>query len=178
VDKNALYEVTTIIEKDDLRKFLYFTTFRKKFITIPLIVLIAAVCSFFTVYMIGNFNLIKFLLIWLILIIIAFGVISFKIELKSKKEINLQKIGNYRSEQTITFYENYVIATNKSAKGTYKIKYSKLYQIQETKNYYIIYNSAKSASLIRKKDIDVGSQNKIKDFLHRKLGKQFKKIIS
>jgi len=178
VDKNALYEVTTIIEKDDLRKFLYLTTFRKKFITIPLIVLIAAVCSFFTVYMIGNFNLIKFLLIWLILIIIAFGVISFKIELKSKKEINLQKIGNYRSEQTITFYENYVIATNKSAKGTYKIKYSKLYQIQETKNYYIIYNSAKSASLIRKKDIDVGSQNKIKDFLHRKLGKQFKKIIS
>ena len=176
MDKNALYEVTTIMEKDDRRKFLYLTTFRKKSITIPLIFLIAAVCSFFTVYMNGNFNFMKFLSIWLILIIIAFGAICFKIELKSKKGINIQKTGNYRSQQTITFYENYIIATNKSAKGTYKIKYDKFYQIQETKNYFIIYNSANSASLVRKKDIDVESQYEIKDFLHRKLGKRFKRI--
>jgi len=176
MDKNALYEVTTIMEKDDLRKFLYLTTFRKKFITIPLIFIVAAFCSFFTVFMVGNFNLTKFLFIWLILIIIAFGVICFKIELKIKKEINIQNSGNFRSQQIITFYENYVIATNKSAKGTYKIKYNKFYQIQETKNYLVIYNSANSASLVRKKDIDAESQHKIKEFLKRKLGKRFKKI--
>ena len=174
MDRNALYEVTTIMEQEDIRKFLYLTTFRKKTITIPLIILIAAVCSFFTVNMIGNFDIMKFLPIWLILIIIAFGAMCFKIEFKSRKGINSQKTGNYRPQQTITFYENYIIATNKSAKGTYKIKYNKIYKIQETKNYFIIFNSETSASLVRKKDIDVEIQDKLKDFLYRKLGKQFK----
>jgi len=176
VSKNVLYEVTTKMEKEDYRKFSYLTIFRRKYVTILLIALLAAIGSAFAVFADGDFKIIKFLLIWFILILTAFVAIFLRVEYKNLKRQNLNLAGMSNQKQIITFYENYLTAANENVKKFNKIKYDNLYQVFESKDYYIVYSTQNSASLIRKKDIDVEYRDEIYEFITRKLGKRFKKI--
>ncbi|HVI42560.1 MAG TPA: YcxB family protein [Anaerovoracaceae bacterium] len=174
--KNVLYEITTRMEKEDYRRFSYLTIFKKKYQTILLIILLAAIGAAFAVFADEIFSVPKFLLIWAMLIVTAFAAISVRVEYKSFNRTGQIRAGMASVEQTITFYENYLIAESDISKGSNKIKYDRLYQVLETKDYYLIYASANSASLIRKMDIDDEDRANFQNFIQVKLAKRYKKI--
>ena len=173
---NVLFEITTRMDKEDYRKSSYLSIFKKKYLTIGLIILLAGAGAAFAVFVYGDMDSIRFLITWLGLVIIAFGAISLRVEYKNMKMLSMAKAGLASLTQVIRFYENYLIAESENVKGSNKIKYDRLYQILESKDYYIIYANANSASLIRKKDIEEDVRDEFYRFLKAKLGNRYKKI--
>lgn len=176
-NQNPLYEITTRMDKDDYRKFSYLTVFRKKGRTILLIIVLAAAGAGLTMMMDGTFSLLKFLFIWLILIPTAFAAIFVRTEYKAMNWMNLVRAGAASARQTLVFYEDYLIAKDDTNNSS-KIKYDKLYQVLETKDYYFIHVSASSASMLRKRDIDDEDQAGFQKFLKVKLGERYKKLAN
>ena len=173
---NVLFEITTSMDKEDYRKFSYLSIFKKKYLTISLIIILAGVGAAFAVFAYGDMDPIKFLVTWIGLVIIAFGAICLRVEYKNLKMMSMARAGLANLKQVIRFYENYLIAESENVKGSNKIKYDKLYQILESNDYYIIYANANSASLIRKKDIKEEEQDGFYRLLKIKLGNRYKKI--
>lgn len=172
-NQNALFDILTRMEKDDYRKFSYLLIFRKKNQTIALIILLAAVGSGLAALMEGTFLLPKFLIIWLILIATAFAAIFLRTEYKAFNRANEIRAGFKGNRQRITFFENYLIAAEDNVPGTNKIKYEKLYQTMETKDYYVISANTVSASMIRKIDIEEEDQDDFREFLKAKMGTRY-----
>ena len=176
-NQNALYEITTRMEKEDYRKFSYLIAFRNKVRTILLIILLAAIGAGLWVFMDEIFSVPKFLGVWVILIITAFAAIFLRVEYKAYNRSNQIRAGLAGNRQTITFFENYLIAQADDVKTNNKIKYENLYQALETEAYYIIYASASNASMIRKKDIDEEERTDFNKFLKIKFGTRYVNMI-
>lgn len=178
MSSSVLFEITTQMDKDDYRKFSYLTIFKRRYYTIFLIVLLAAVGALFAIFSIGqgSFDLIKFLLIWLGLIITEFAAIFLRVEYQSMKKMSMASVGLINRKQNLFFYENYLTAGNEKGKESHKIKYDKLFQILESKDYYLIYSNSSSASLIRKIDIHRSYQVDFQKFLQAKLGNRYQQI--
>ena len=177
-NQDALFDIVTKMEKDDHRKFQYLIAFSKKEQTIGLIVLLAAAGAGLDAMMAGSFSLPRFLLIWLILIATAFAAIFLRTEYKAFKRSSEIGIGIKGNRQRLTFYENYLIAAEDNVPGTNKIKYEKLFQVNETKDYYIIYASAAKASMLRKIDIDEEDQEDFRKFLRTKMGSRYRDAVN
>lgn len=175
--KNALYDITTRMDRADYKRFSYLMAFRKKVQTISLIVVLAAVGAGFWVLADGIFSVPKFLILWPILIAVAFAAIFLRVEYKALNRSNGIRAGIAGDRQHITFYEHYLIAEEDYVKGSNKIKYDNLYQALETNDYYIIFANANSASMIRKKDIDEEDQADFEIFLKQKLGERYKNLV-
>lgn len=173
-NQNALYEITTSMGKEDYRKFSYLTIFRKKARTVLLIVALAGVGAGLAAMMEGSFSVSRFLIVWLILIPTAFAAIFLRVEYKAYKKMNLVHMGFESARQSIAFYDSYLTAED--SKSHNKIKYDKLYQVLETKDYYIIYASEASASMIRKMDINEEDRAGFNQFLKAKMGTRYKHL--
>ena len=173
---NFLFEIITRTGKEDYRKFSYISIFKKKFKTISLIILLAGVASAFAVFLYGNQDPMKFLLYWLGFTALAFGTICAKVELKVMRMTGMAQVGLISQKEKITFYENYLVADNGNVKNAKKIKYDDLFQILDSKDYYIIYANSTSASLIRKRDVEEEDRDEFKCFLQKKLGGRYVNI--
>jgi hypothetical protein len=173
-NQDALFDIVTKMEKDDYRKFQYLIAFSKKEQTIIMIVLLAAAGAGLDALMAAGFSLPRFLLIWLIFIATAFAAIFLRTEYKAFQRTNELRAGFKGNKQRITFYESYLVAAEDNVSGANKIKYEKLFQALETKDYYIIYASAGSASMIRKIDIDEEERDDFHKFLRTKMGSRYK----
>ena len=175
--KNVLYEIATRMDKEDYRKFSYLIAFRKKYQTLAKIVLLAAIGAGIWAFTDEIFSVPKFFGIWVILIATAFAAIFLRTEYKAFNRMNQARAGIISVSQTISFYENYLIAEEETVKGSNKIKYDRLYQVLELEDYYIIYAGANSASMIRKKDIAEEDRADFRIFLRAKLGQRYKNMI-
>jgi hypothetical protein len=173
-NQNALYEITTSMDKEDYRKFSYLTIFRKKSQTALLIIAIAVGGAVLFTMMEGGFSVPKFLIIGLILIPTELAAIFLTVEYKAYKRMSLIRVGLESARQHITFYDNYLTAED--AKGHSKIKYEKLYQVLETKDYYFIYAGESSASMVRKMDIHEEDRAGFNQFLKAKMGTRYKSL--
>lgn len=175
-NQDVLFDIVTRMDKDDYRKFSYLIAFNKKRQTVFLIILLAAAGAGLDAMMAGSFSLPRFLVIWMILIVTAFAAIFLRTEYKAFKRSNEVGLGMKGNRQRLTFYENYLIAAEDNVPGSNKIKYEKLFQVNETKDYYIIYANADSASMLRKIDIDEEERDDFRKFLKRKMGTRYKDI--
>ncbi|KAJ53014.1 amino acid permease [Clostridium tetanomorphum] len=176
MDEKMLFTVKTTMEKEDYRKFLYVATFKKTPIIIPMILFMAAIGSAVIAFDKGSFNIVTFLVTWVIMTAFIFGIICFKVEDRNKKRIRTDKVGAFGTYQTVIFYENCIVTFNEKIEGKSKIRYDQLYRVLESKDYLIFYYNENMASLIRKKDIEEDDRTKIIELLQRKLGNIFKSI--
>jgi hypothetical protein len=174
-NQNALYEITTSMDKEDYRKFSYLTIFRKKSQTALLIVAMAVGGGVLFSMIEGGFSLPKFLIIALILIPTELLAIFLRVEYSAYKKMSLIRMGLESTRQHITFYDSYLTAED--SKGHNKIKYDKLYKVQETKDYYFIYASEGSASMVRKIDIHGEDRDGFNQFLKAKMGTRYSSLV-
>jgi hypothetical protein len=94
------------------------------------------------------------ILSWLLLFILAIGIVLFKIERKNSQRIKTDKTGTFDSVNTLKFYDDRIVMENKVLKSTGELKYNQFFAVMESKDYFIFYLTATQASLIRKEDID------------------------
>lgn len=173
-NQNALFDFVTKMEKDDFRKFMYLITFNRKKHTISRVILLAAAASGLDVMTRALFTPLRFLVVWMIFIVVGFAAIFLRTEYKASKRWGEVGAGLNSNNEKLTFYENYLIAVENNASGSNKIKYDDLFQIKETKDYYIIFASESAASMIRKIDIEEEERDDFREFLKRKMGSRFK----
>lgn len=175
-NQDALFVVTTRMDKADYRNFSYLMIFRNKLKTILLMIVLAAAGAGLGAMMDASFTAVKFLITWLILFVTEFIAIFLRVEYKAFTRANQIRAGMNGEKQVIQFYENYLIAAQDNYSGTSKIKYEKLFQVLESNDYYIISASANSASMIRKKDIEEDERNDFREFLKTKMGTRYKSL--
>ena len=175
-NQSALYEITTKMEKQDYKNFSYLIIFRNKLRTVLLIVLLGAAGAAVWAMIDAKFSVLKFLITWLALICTAFAALFLRVEYKAFNREGLIKAGLKGNRQYITFYENYLTASEDVVKETGKIKYERLFQVLEMEDYYIIYASESSASMIRKKDVDEEDRAGFQKFLKAKMGTRYKDL--
>jgi len=154
------------VKKEYYYKSLYIATFLKNKIIIPFIFFISALMSAFLVYSKDEINVINFFLFWISLVVCVFLVLIFKVERKNKQRIKTDKTGVFNSEETLDFYEDFLIIKSTVFEGESKIKYSQFYQVLKLRDYFINYFNMNQASLIRKKDISEENIYKLKMLYH------------
>jgi hypothetical protein len=162
------------MSKEDYRRFLYIATFRRNKFIIPMIGLIALLGSMIISLEDGYLDLIKLIISWVLLFILAIIVILFKVERKNAQRIKTDKTGAFDSVNTLKFYDDRIVMENKSLKSTGELKYDQFFALMESKDYFIFYLTANQASLVRKKDID--NVNAFKEFIAQKFIGRYKNI--
>lgn len=166
--------INTVMSKEDYRRFLYIATFRRNKFIIPMIGLIALLGSMIISLEDGYLDLIKLIISWVLLFILAIIVILFKVERKNAQRIKTDKTGAFDSVNTLKFYDDRIVMENKSLKSTGELKYDQFFALMESKDYFIFYLTANQASLVRKKDID--NVNAFKEFIAQKFIGRYKNI--
>jgi ABC-type transport system involved in cytochrome bd biosynthesis fused ATPase/permease subunit len=146
--------IRTIMSKEDYKKFLYISAFKRNKFTIPFLCLISFIGSVIISFDNGNISLALLILSWLLLFILAIGIVLFKIERKNSQRIKTDKTGTFDSVNTLKFYDDRIVMENKVLKSTGELKYNQFFAVMESKDYFIFYLTATQASLIRKEDID------------------------
>lgn len=68
---------------------------------------------------------------------------------------------------TFEFYDDRLVEINKASRDSYK--YSELMKVTETDDYFYIYHSAESASVVDKSNIRLCTEAELRDFLKTKL---------
>ncbi|WP_077368382.1 YcxB family protein [Anaerosalibacter sp. Marseille-P3206] len=176
MNDNKLFTVKTSMGKEDYHKFLYIATFLRSKMIIPFILLIAALMAAFLAYSDNQFSVTKFIALWILLAMVAILTIIFKIERRNKQRIKTDKTGVFNSQETLDFYEDYLIIKSTVFEGESKIKYSQFYQVLESKDYFITYFNMNQASLIRKKDMDKETIEMLRSLYENTMGKKYKRI--
>ena len=137
---------------------------------------LSGIMSFLLTFNETPFNITKFISFWIFLLVIAIFVVIFKVETKNKQRIKTDRTGIFGSMETLDFYEDYVKIKSTAIEGETKIKYSQFYQVLESKDYFISYFNMNQASLIRKKDMDEDTIEKLRLLYQNVMGKNYKRI--
>ena len=166
--------INTTMSKEDYRRFLYIATFKRNKVIIPMLGLISLVGSIIVSLDSGNVNLIKLIISWIILFLLAVVVVLLKVERKNAQRIKTDKTGAFDSINTLKFYDDRIVMENKALKSTGELKYNQFFSLMESKDYFIFYLTINQASLVRKKDID--DINAFKEFIVEKFGSKYKSI--
>ena len=166
--------INTTMSREDYRRFLYIAAFRRNKAIIPLLALISLAGSIFVSLEHGHVNVLKLIISWIGLLVLAMAVVVFKLELRYRQHIKTDKTGAFDSINTLKFYDDKIVIENKALKSTGEIKYSQFYALMESKDYDIFYLTINQASLLRKNDIDNFAA--FKEFIIGKFGKKYKTI--
>ncbi|WP_353095338.1 YcxB family protein [Tissierella praeacuta] len=173
---NKLFTVKTRMTKEDYHKFLYVATFRRNKVIIPFIIILAALMAGLLAFDNRQFNIIGFFIFWILLALVSFGTVIFKVERKNKQRIKTDNTGAFDSQDILDFYDDFLIVKNTAIEGQIKIRYDQFYQILESKDYFINYSNMNQASLIRKKDMDEETLEKLRNLYEKQIGNKYKKI--
>lgn len=173
---NKLFTITTCMKKEDYHKFLYIATFLRSKIIIPFILIVSALMAAVLAYNKNQFNAMKFFVFWIVLAVVATLTIIFKVERRNKQRIKTDKTGVFDSEETLEFYQDFLIIKSTVFEGESKIKYSQFYQVLESKDYFITYFNINQASLIKKKDRSEEIVNKLRKLYQNNLVEKYRKI--
>lgn len=107
---------------------------------------------------------------------VAILVIIFKIEIKFRKIIKTDKTGLFDSPEILDFYADFLIVKSKVFEGEIKVKYTQIYKVFESKNYFINYFNANQATLIRKKDMKSEVIDSIRSLYKKNITDKYKKV--
>lgn len=91
------------------------------------------------------------------------------------KEFNSKTIHN-KEECTLTFYEkNFKVSENNKLEN-YIIKYSSLYKVFETSNFFYLYTDKTHSLLVNKNNFTIGNSEDFSRFIHTKYKFRFRKF--
>lgn len=166
--------INTSMSKEDYRKFLYISAFKRNKLIIPFFLLISLIGSMIINFDNGNFSLIGFIISWILLFALGIAISLFKIERKNQQRVKTDKIGTFDSVNTLKFYDDKIVMENKSLKSTGELNYNQFFTVMESKDYFIFYLTGNQASLIRKKDVE--NLKGFKEFIVGKFEGKYKKI--
>lgn len=172
--EEPFYIINTVISKEDYRRFLYISTFKKNKNSIILLGLIAMLGGLIIGLNGDNFNLTSFIISSIALFALGIITIVMKLERRNTKRIKTDNTGTFDSVNTLKFYDDKIVMENKQLKSTGELRYDQFYKVMESKDYFIFYININQASLIRK--IDVENINAFREFIAGKFGGRLKKI--
>ncbi len=166
MSETPIYEITTTMEKDDYRNFLFLTTFQTPDSIISLLIisiLLGAVTSVVT-----GFSLSSLFFSTLFFFLIFFVLLYAKLEKNVKATYPLDQPANIETKQTILFYNTYLTSTNRTDANVTTAAYDTIYKIKEDDSYIILFLTKELASVIRKKDLDNEIIQELSAFLKEK----------
>lgn len=169
MNETPVFEITTKMEKDDYRNFLFLTTFQTTDSIISLIIIgliLGAITSFIT-----GFSLSTLFFSSLFFILVLFAVMYSKLEKNVKTVYPLDQPTTIEKEQTIVFYDTYLTSTNRTNTEITTAAYDSIYKIKENDSYIILFLTKELASVICKKDLDKEAIEKVSSFLNEKRNK-------
>jgi hypothetical protein len=175
-EKNLLFSIETRMEGKDYRKFLYIATFFRKKMVIPMILLLSGAMAYLLSISENGFSISAFLVFWLVLLLVGIASTAFQIERKNKVRIKTDKTGTFGAVNELLFFENEFEVNSEVLKSQSTIEYEKIYQVLESKDYFIVYFNANQAAIVRKEDMDIDIELKVRDLFERKIGKKYLKI--
>lgn len=175
MSEKVVFEIKTMMEKEDYRKFLYIATFRRKPIILPMIGLFAFLVAWLQGGLGEHFSMFRILLLWMFLFAIGVGTVCFRVERRNKDRIKTDQTGTFGSETILTFYEDSLKMVTPNVEGTSTLQYHQFYQVLESKDYFIFYFSKNLASLLRKKDME--DIDDFREFIKQKISRRCRKIF-
>lgn len=164
--ETPLYEITTKMEKEDYRNFLFLTTFQTTDSIVSLLLIgtiLGALASFTT-----GFSLSSLFFSSLFFSLILFTVIYFKLEKNVKAVYPLDQPAIILTDQTIVFYDTYLTSTNRTNADVTKISYKDIFKLKEDDSYIILMLTKELASLICKRDLDKATVENVSRLLKEK----------
>ncbi len=166
MNETPLFEITTNMEKDDYRNFLFLTTFQTADSIASLIIIgiiLGAIASVIT-----GFSLSSLFFSSLFFILVLFVVMYSKLEKNVKAVYPLDQPAAIETKQTINFYDTYLTSTNRTNTDITEAAYTDIYKIKENDSYIILMLTKELASVICKKDLDENMVHSISKLLHQK----------
>lgn len=170
------FEITTKMEIEDLKKFMYIATFFRKKSTIPMLVTVSLLGSLWVNFAWGNITTLGFFIVTIIMLIFIVGVICFKIERRVNQRIKTDKTGILGSESVLRFYEEHLEMESESFRSHSELRYNQFYELMETKDFYMFYISVNQAYMVRKKDIKADECTAFKEFMQGVFGVKYKRL--
>lgn len=170
----AHFTVTTFMEKEDYRKFLYYATFRKTPRTAFFLLLISGLGSLIFLFLLEIFHPVLFVAAWIFFLLCCTAALCFKVERIVKRQIKEHSDQLFEYPSVLTFYEKELVASNRNAEGSTRLKYEDFLAITETSDYIIFYFTDTTANLLRKKDIDEEEVGEIRSFLKERAKKKYR----
>lgn len=163
-DEKYLFEVVTIIDENEFKKFqkFYLNRFKFKSNIIPIIIMI--ILSIIAIYL----NVMKenFRVVWMLVVFIILypAVLNITLNIQIKKRYKTYKRINVL-EETLTFYEKYL--ESKSVNNYCKLEYKDLFNVCETKENFYIFVNENQSFIVRKVTLeDIGI---FRDFIKKKI---------
>ncbi len=169
MNETPIYEITTNMEKDDYRNFLFLTTFQSIDSLVSLFIisiLLGAITS-----MITGFSISSLFFSTLFFFLVLFALLYAKLEKNVKATYPLDQPANIETKQTILFYNTYLASTNRTDANMTTANYTTIYKIKEDDSYIILFLTKELASVIRKKDLDKDMIKELSTFLKEKTKK-------
>ena len=166
MNETPLFEITTNMEKDDYRNFLFLTTFQTADSITSLFVIgliLGGIASVVT-----GFSLSSLFFSSLFFILVLFVVMYSKLEKNVKTVYPLDQPAAIETEQTITLYDTYLTSTNRTNGDITEVSYADIYKIKENDSYIILMLTKELASVICKKDLDGEKTEAVSLFLKDK----------
>ncbi len=173
MDEHELFQITTKMEKDDYKKYLYFITFRKSYQTMFSLIVLSLIGTFIFSFLLNQTNPIKIISIFLIVAFISLSFLFLKLERQVTKLFPTDTKSSFKKEQTIHLYGTYLTASNRMSDGETKTDYLSFHEIYETAEYLILYFDKTLASPVRKKDIAIEQYDEIISLLKSKLENRY-----
>lgn len=158
--------IKTSMTKEDYKKFLYLATFKQNKIIIPIILIMTLVASIIISLDGSSFKIVKFIILWIVFLVISFIGLIFKIERRNKQRIRTDNTGSFDSINTLKFYDDKISIENESINSRSELRYDMFHILLESSDYYIFYLTANEASLLRKEDIE--DKESFKEFISQK----------
>lgn len=169
MNEPPIYEITTNMEKDDYRNFLFLTTFQSLDSIISLFiisVILGAITSVIT-----GFSISSLFFSTLFFFLVLFVLLYAKLERNVKSTYPLDQQANIETKQTILFYNTYLSSTNRTNADITTTNYNTIYKVKEDDSYIILFLTKELASVIRKKDLDKEMIKELSIFLKEKTKK-------
>lgn len=163
--ESVKFTITTKMEIEDYKKFMYIATFFRKKSTIPMLVTVSLLGSLWINYAWGNVTVLGFFVVTIIMLAFVAGVICFKITRRVKQRIKTDNTGTMGSDNVLRFYDDHLEMESENFKSHSELRYEQFYELMETKDYYMFYISVNQAYMIRKKDVKTEEVSLFSEFL-------------
>jgi len=170
------FEITTKMEKEDLKKFMYIATFFRKKSTIPMLVTVSLLGALWVNFAWGNVTVLGFFVATIIMLAFVVGVVFFKIEKRVKQRIKTDNTGTLGSESVLRFYDDHLEMESETFRSHSELRYDQFYELMETKDFYMFYISVSQAYMVRKKDIKADECTAFCEFMQGVFGAKYKKL--
>ncbi len=172
--EKELFTITTRMEKEDYRQFLYIAAFLRNKMVIPFIIILCVAGSGFISFSAGKFEICRFIIWTIFMFFIEVAVICIKVERRNRQRIKTDKTGTFDTDCILHFFEHKMIMETEANKSYGELMYEQFYGILESRKYIIFYITINQASLIRKKDVD--NLEEFVCFLKGRFEKRYKKV--